>query len=468
MKFLRIIPCFLLLLSPVLSRAQAVSPDRAELEERRNQLQHDIEQAQEDLNSVQKNRKETMTQLQLLQNKIRLRNKLIENINQEINYINGDINAANKDIQALQKDLDTLKAQYAQLVVYAYKHRSAYDFLNFVLSANSFNDAIKRFEYLKQYREYRKHQAVSIVATQAQLKQKIEKLAATKKKRSTVLGTEETQREELESEKKEKDEMVGSLRGHEKELLAEISQKKKESQQLSVRIAAVIRREIEEARKKAAAEAAARAKAEAEARARAEEEARKRAQAYADNSNAGNNAPSALPPAKIDSTAVAKAVVPEPEKPVRPTSVLEDTPEALALSESFETNRGKLPWPVARAIVLDPFGVHQHPVLDRITWENDGITLRTDEGASVRAIFDGEVASVFQLSGKWNVMIKHGQYFTVYANLKDVSVQKGDQVKTLQSIGTVYTNSEENDAEMDFKIYKGSTPVNPESWLKSR
>jgi septal ring factor EnvC (AmiA/AmiB activator) len=450
-------------LLPLVTKGQAVSPTRAELEQQRTELQKEIEKATQDLSEVQRNKRRTITQLQVLENKVRLRNKLIANINQEINYINGDINKANKDIQNLQGELDTLRAQYAQLIVYAYKNRSTYDFLTFILSANSFNDAIKRFEYLKQYREYRENQASSIIKTQNELKEKVKNLAAMKVKRSSVLDSEKGQRNSIEQEKKEKDAMVSTLKGHESELLKGIKEKRKESQRLSVKIDAVIRREIEEAQRKAAE--AARQRALAEARARAEAEAKKdlAAKEAAGANNAPAAKPEATPPPPARTPDVAAA---EPAK-TRPTNVLEATPAALALSESFESNRGKLPWPVSKAIITSTFGIHKHPVLDKVTVDNDGVTMQTEQGAQVHAVFAGEVAGVFPFSNKWTVIIRHGQYFTVYSNLKDVSVQRGQQVSTMQSIGTVYTDSSTGESDLEFKVYKSTTPVDPQLWLRS-
>lgn len=424
------------------------------------QLQRDIEKATNDLSEVRKNRRRTMTQLQVLENKVRLRNKLIANLNQEINYINGDINKANHDITKLQSELDTLRTQYAQLIVYAYKNRSAYDFLNFILSANSFNDAIKRFEYLKQYREYRQNQASSIIKTQEQLMTKVKNLAAMKVKRGATLESEKGQREQIEGEKQEKNDMVQTLRGHEKELLANIREKKKQSDQLSVKIAAVIRREIEEAQRRAAE--AARQRALAEARARAEAEARRNLSA-----NAGESAEEKPEAANEAAEAVAPAIAKAEEVTARPTNVLEATPAALALSESFESNRGKLPWPVSKAIVISTFGLHKHPVLEKIMVDNDGITLQTERGAPVHTIFSGEVAGVFPFSNRWTVIVRHGQYFTVYSNLRDVSVQRGQQLQTMQTIGTVFTNPTTGESDLEFKVYKSKSPVDPQLWLRN-
>ncbi|MGH2644203.1 MAG: murein hydrolase activator EnvC family protein [Chitinophagaceae bacterium] len=449
---------------PVLSRAQQPATTRAELEQQREQLQKDIQRATQNLNLVQKNKRRTMVQLHILDNKMRLRHKLVSNINQEINFINGDINKANNDIASLQKDLDTLRAQYGRLVVYAYKNRSAYDFLNFILSANSFNDAIKRFEYLKQYRTYRQNQAASIIQTQLDLKEKINNLDAMKDKRSTVLVSEEGQMQKIENEKQEKNDMVKSLKGHEKELMANIREKRFQSNQLSLKIAAVIRREIEEAERRAAAEARQRAEAEARARALAE------AKEAAPSSNPSREASTPSRPSSV-STSSSSRPSPQPvaaEAPkARPVNVLESTPEALALSESFESNRGKLPWPVSKAIIISTFGIHQNPVMEKITEDNKGITLETEANAPVHAVFNGEVASVFPVSNRWTVVIRHGQYFTVYSNLKDAVVQTGEQVRTMQTVGTVYTNPTTGESDLDFQIYKSQQPVDPQIWLRS-
>lgn len=437
-----------LLAIPALVHAQN-NPSRIELEQRKKQLQQEIEEASQALTETQKSKKQTLSQVRLLQNKIALRTRLIENINQEINFINGDINAAYHDVRTLQRDLDTLKQQYSQLVVYAYKNRSAYDFLNFIFSARNFNDAIRRFQYLKQYRAYRQQQADNIVQTQALLKKKIELLSQQKVKKAQVLSSEQKQRLTLQEERKQKDAIVAQLRGSEKELLKQINEKKKQQQRLNAAIAALIRREIEEARRKE--EAAAKVRAE---------EARKKALAEANASKTVTNATTA--PAKTAEPAV-KTVA-----PAKPANVFLATPEGAALSANFESNRGNLPWPVARGMISDEFGIHQHPVFEHIQTQNDGVTIRTDRGANVRAVFDGEVTTFFQLPGTdtWVITIRHGQYLTVYGNIDKPLVSRGEKVKTKQNIGIVADNAEGDAGELQFQIWKGMTPINPSSWIK--
>ncbi|NLR78513.1 murein hydrolase activator EnvC family protein [Chitinophaga eiseniae] len=469
----KIIPFVLMLwLVPATLAAQnsGQQQSREELERRKRELQKEIDDANEQLKETKKSTRESLGQLRALRDKITLRTRLINNINEEINFINGDINTALRDVKTLQKDLDTLKAQYAQLVVYAYKNRSSYDMMNFVFSAQSFNDAVKRFQYLKQYREYRRRQADNIVTTQEQLNHKIQNLENQRVKRSDVLKTEQDQRATLEEDKKEKDVVLSKLKGREKELVADINQRNKDAQKVQAAIRAVIRREIEEARRKAIEEEAARRKA-AEEKRRRDEEARKAALAAAEKAKADAAAANKPAPEKpVPVPVKPPEPTPEPEKPVaRTENVLEATPEALALSESFEANRGKLPWPVDAGNIIEHFGIHQHAVMEHIQVPSDGIVIATNKGGAVKSIFDGEVKSVVVMPGSgYVIIIRHGQYFTTYVRLQTTRVKKGDMVKTGQVIGTASTNDIENTGEVELQIWKGINKQNPEQWIRRR
>ncbi|WP_157302518.1 murein hydrolase activator EnvC family protein [Chitinophaga oryziterrae] len=472
----KFLPFILILgLLPALLNAQATQPSREELEHRKKELQKEIDEANEALKVTKKSTRESLGQLRALRDKITLRTRLINNINEEINFINGDINSAYRDIKTLEKDLDTLKSQYAQLVVYAYKNRSTYDMLNFIFSSQSFNDAIKRYQYLKQYRDYRRRQADNILETQVLLNKKIENLRDQKDKRAGTLKTEQEQRNILETDKKEKDQVLTQLKGREQELIADINKNKKDAQKVQIAIQVVIRREIEAARKQAEEEAAAKRKA-LEEKKRREDAARKAAAAAAAaaKANAVNDAVADKPekverPAPEAPSKPAPAPPAEVEKPARVENVLEATPEALALSESFETNRGKLPWPVTSGNIIGHFGKQQHAVMERITVENDGIIIGTSKGAAVRAIFQGEVRKVVIIPGGGAlVIIRHGQYFTNYVRLQTVNVKTGDKVNTGQVIGTAGTNELENQGEVELQIYKGIAKQNPESWIRRK
>lgn len=468
-------PLILMLgLLPALLRAQAPQLSREELEHRKRELQKEIDEANDALKNTKRSTRESLGQLRVLREKIALRSRLINNINEEINFINGDINSAYRDIKTLEKDLDTLKSQYAQLVVYAYKNRSTYDMLNFIFSAQTFNDAVKRYQYLKQYRDYRRRQADNILETQVLLNKKIESLREQKDKRSGTLKQEQEQRSVLEVDKKEKDEVLNKLKGREKELLADINKNKKDAQKVQAAIQAVIRREIEIARKQAEEEAVAKRKALAEEKRRKEEAARKAAAAAAAAAAANaakNNTNNAVVDKPVERPVEPPPPAPKPveEKPVRTENVLEATPEALALSESFETNRGKLPWPVASGHIIGHFGRQQHAVMERITVENDGVIIGTNRGAPVRAIFQGEVRTVAVIPGGGSlVIIRHGQYFTNYARLQSVNVRTGERVSTGQVIGTAGTNELENMGEVELQIYKGIQKQNPEFWIRRK
>jgi septal ring factor EnvC (AmiA/AmiB activator) len=471
----KFLPFILILgLLPALLNAQATQPSREELEHRKKELQKEIDEANEALKVTKKSTRESLGQLRALRDKITLRTRLINNINEEINFINGDINSAYRDIKTLEKDLDTLKSQYAQLVVYAYKNRSTYDMLNFIFSSQTFNDAIKRYQYLKQYRDYRRRQADNILETQVLLNKKIENLRDQKDKRAGTLKTEQEQRNILETDKKEKDQVLTQLKGREQELVADINKNKKDAQKVQIAIQVVIRREIEAARKQAEEEALAKRKAQEEKK-RREDAARKAAAAAAAaaKANAVNDAVADKPDRPAEAPTKPAPPPPPPpaevEKPARVENVLEATPEALALSESFENNRGKLPWPVTSGNIIGHFGKQQHAVMERITVENDGIIIGTNKGAAVRAIFQGEVRKVVIIPGGGAlVIIRHGQYFTNYVRLQTVNVKTGDKVNTGQVIGTAGTNELENQGEVELQIYKGIAKQNPESWIRRK
>lgn len=463
----KFIPVLLMALTLMPAMLQAQSqPSREELERQKRAIQKQMEEAQSMLRETQKTSKESLGQLRALRNKIDLRARMIRNINEEINFINGDINSALRDVKTLEKDLDTLKQQYAQLIVAAYKNRSSYAMLNFVFSADSFNEAIRRYQYLKQYREFRKRQADNILETQEQLKLKVKNLQEQRGKRSTALKSEQDERATLEKDRKEKDQVVAKLKGREKELLQDINEKKKAQKKVQDAIRLAIRKEIEDARRKAEAEALAKKKA-AEAERKRREEERKRALAAA--AEAAKNNPTAAvtqpppPPPPVKEPEVAA------EKPSRVLNVLEASPEAAALSDNFEANRGKLPWPVESGMIVSYFGKQKNADMERITVENDGIVFGTRKGGAVRAIFEGTVSRVFSIPGAGFVIImKHGQYFTNYVGIQSPSVRAGDKVRTGQVIGSARSNEDESMGEVEVQVYKGGALQNANNWIKLR
>ena len=415
---------------------------RAELEKQRAEIQNEINEVRESLELTKKNRKASLTQLSLLQRKLRLRQAAINNVNNQIVFIQNDIGKSRNEIAKLKRDLDTLKSQYQKSVVYAYKNRSNYDFLNFIFSASSFNDALKRVEYLKSYRSYREQQTNTIISTQSLLEKKIGSLEASRKEKDEVLAKQEKDKLELVEEKKEKDQVVSKLKLRERELAKELSAKQRADNKLRASIKAAIDREIRLARQKAL-----------------EEEKRQKE--------------AALAAAKVESPSVAKAENPaatstEAKKDVAVTkkSVFDDTPGGEIISDNFEKNKGKLPWPIERGNIKIPFGTYSIAGT-KIKGNKPGRTLETEENSSVKAIFDGEVSAVFDIEGESNVLIRHGKYFTTYGNLSSASVSKGQKVKSGDVIGKAGPNADGN-GEIEFVLLLENRNLDPAVWIRRK
>lgn len=478
-------------------------PTRGDLEKRRANLLNEIAETQQQLEATKKDKKATMGQLNALMAKLRTREKLIDNINSELTNINGNISTSTQEIQQLNKNLDGLRTGYARSIRYAYKHRESQNMMAFLFSANDFNDAIRRMQYLKKYRDYRKDQAEKIRATQDQLKQKIGVLNTQKTQKGALLKAEELQKSEIQDETKQTNEVVMELKGREKELVSQIQQNQKTARRLEATIKDQIKKEIELARKKAIEEARKRAleeqarKKAAEELARrkaAEDEERRRAAAAANSGNAykagnqtvtlntgSNNKPAAnapaTPPAASNKPAAnnpppSRPVYTEPEsKPAaadKTSYKLSLTPEVQAVSNNFAANRGRLPWPVEKGYISGSYGRHPHPLFPKVMLENKGIDISTGEGAPVRSVFEGTVTKIANVDGTM-VMISHGEYFTIYTNLSGASVRAGDHVSAKQVIGRAGKN-DEGDNMMNFQIWRvggnsNINTVNPADWI---
>jgi len=410
-----------------------------ELKKKQADIQREIDELRQSLNDTKKNKKAGLGQLSLVTRKLRLREQAISNINQQLDAIQGDINLSRNEIDSRKRELDTLKAQYEKSVVYAYKSRSNYDFLNFIFSAANFNDALKRVEYLKSYRQYRETQAAAIKDRQQVLHEKIAGLETSQKRKSDALQEQEKEKVVLVEERKEKDEIVNKLKARERELNKELTDKQRADKKLRDGIMAAIRLEADRAR--------------AEAAKREKEEAAAAKKAAANNAAANTN------------TAAAKPTTTKPAA-AKTKSVFEETPEGVLISDNFEKNRGKLPWPIDKGQIKIHFGPYQIEAL-KIRGNNPGLTMETDEGASVKAVFDGEISSIFDVDGQAAVFVRHGKYFTAYSNLSSVSVSKGQQVKAGQVLGKAASNSEGN-GEIEFVLMQDTRNLDPEVWIRKR
>jgi septal ring factor EnvC (AmiA/AmiB activator) len=405
--------------------------EKDELQKQRLQLKQEIEETERILNETRSKTKVNLGDLNTINKRINLQDNVIENITGQLRFIDGDIYKSQREVNKFSKVLDTLKQEYAKSMVYAYKTRNNYDFLNFIFSASSFNDAIKRITYLKSYRTYREMQGDNILRTQALLQQRINELSGNKQKKNIALQEKSKEMGELEKQQKEKQDIVNKLKGRQKELAAQINNKKKQDAKLKSLIAIMIRREVENARKKA----------------EADEKERTRL--------AGLNKPNTN--ANTKTTAV---------KPSKPTgSVLVSSEADRILDASFERNRGSLPWPTNGAINIH-FGSYTIPdTHPPIRGDNPGVTIGTTTGSPVKAIFDGEITLVTYMDDRQVVFIKHGKYFTVYSNLSSVNVQRGQKVKTGEVIGKAGAN-DDGQGEIMLILMKETTNINPELWLR--
>ncbi|HVU97715.1 MAG TPA: peptidoglycan DD-metalloendopeptidase family protein [Puia sp.] len=417
---------------------QPAVQNRADLEKERAAIQKEIEDVKRTLDETHSHKRETLGQLALLQRRLKLRESAIRNINQQLDAIQGDMNQSWREILKLRAELDTLRVQYAQSIVFAYKNRSSYDLLNFVFSAGNFNDAIRRIQYLKSYRAYREERAENIRRTQDLLQGKIDGLKVTRAAKEDAMKKQSRERALLEDEKREKDQVVNRLQSQEKELKKEMAAKQRQDARLGSAINAAIRRATDLARKEAAKRSA--DEKAAAARAAAAEKAN------AAKAGRPETSDEALAPATLNTVKTPGKTVFSSEADVH-------------LTGDFENNRLRLPWPVSGTISMS-FGRHEY--IKGIWHDNAGITIDVQPGAAVKSVFKGEVQSVFSVGDVQAVMIRHGRYFTTYSNLSTVSVAKGEPVVTGQIIGRV---GEVGQLEFVLSNEKG-TNLDPERWLK--
>ncbi len=398
-----ILVCGFVLQNPVASFAQKT---KKELENKKKQLQKEIEYTNQLLDETKKNKKLSLIQLVTLNKKISVREELIATINNEVANLNRQINENNNSIKSLQNDLARLKSEYAKMVYYAYKNQDAYSRLMFVFAAKDFEQAFNRLKYFQQYSEYRHKQAEMIISTNKNLQEKVKDLEVKKADKRILLGSQETEKQSLTVEKDEKEQVFSQLQEQEKNLKKDLDKKKKDAEKLQLAIQRAIEKELEKAQK----------------------------EAETDNK-------------------------PKPLKLVL-------TPEAQELSSSFEKNKAKLPWPVAKGIISERFGVHPHPLMPNIDVNNNGIDISTSAGTLARAVFDGEVTAVVNMPGSGQfVIVRHGEYLTIYSNLKDVYVKVKDKVKTKQNIGSIIFDEDDSKTLLHFEVWKVKTRLDPEDWL---
>jgi len=398
------------LLAACLVPAQAQS--RKELQKKQDALDAQIKQTSALLDKARNAQRNTQQQVQLLDAQIGQRQELIQAMNGELVRMDRSIQDGRDSIHHLEGELEHLKQEYARMVQFAYMNRSAYDRLSYIFAAESFAQAFRRSRYLDQLARHRSQQAELIGDTRRQLEEKVGALEDTRRDKSTLLNRQQGEARQLAQDKKEQQGALEGLRKQEGQLKQTLAKQERQRQELAAAIRKAIEAEI----------------------------ARSRAAANKTSS-----------PASKAATGFSL------------------TPEAKELNADFEKNRGKLPWPVEKGTITSSFGKQPHPVLKGIQIENNGLDIGCNPGVPVRAIFRGEVSSVIVIPGAGKaVMLSHGAYRTVYSNLRDVAVNKGDKVDTKQVVGTVMTEDGASTAHLEiWKIGSDGQlqKVNPAAWI---
>ena len=431
---------------------------REELEKQRQQLKREIDETQKLLNSNKAITRQNLTTLSLINNKVNLQDRVIENIGKDLRILNNNIYTIQKDVNRFDRLLDTLKQEYAKSMVYSYKNRGNYEFINFIFSADNFNDAIKRISYLKSYRTYREMQGQNILRTQELRRKRLDDLGVSKQTKNVTLGVQSKEMNLLEVQKAEQDKVVILLKKEGSGLNAKIVAKQK----LMAKVNNAIKKGIAAAIKADNERVLAEEKKLRNLR-DAENSAAKIKKADADKLAKANAAASKTTATTKET--VKERVVREPVVVVAPASSTFNE-NNIALNISFERNRGSLPWPVDNGAVLNHYGPYKLP--SGATLQNSAVTISATIGTAVKAVFDGNVILVTEVDDdKYLVTVKHGNYFTSYSNINGVTVKMNQEVKTGQVLGRVASNLD-GIGSIDFYTSNTKTEFDPEKWLRRK
>ena len=395
-----------------------------ELENQRNELQQQIAESETLLQSTKKDVKSQLDNLALLNGQIADRKKYIHIIERDVKSLNNEINALQRQLKTLERDLKDKKDKYESSVQYMYRNKSIQEKLMFIFSAENLSQTYRRLRYVREYANYQRLQAIEIERKQKQVNAKKAELETTREAKEKLLKEGEAEKKKLEKQEKEKQGILNVLKRKQRGIQSEINKKRRSADQLNKQIDRLIELEIEKARK------------------RAEEEARKAAK---DGKKSGEK--------------------PAGKQPVQKGTVdkFRMNNEDRQLSGTFESNKGRLPMPITGPyVIVGHYG--QYAVSKNVRLDNKGIDIRGKEGAKARAVFDGEVSAIFKYNGMSNVLVRHGNYISVYCNLSSVSVAKGSKVKAREEIGVVQKDASGN-AVLHFQLRKETTKLNPELWL---
>lgn len=405
MSFFRISKQSFLILAFLLSAllVHAQKSTQKQLEEKKADIKKELKEINALLFTNKQTKAAVFSDVENLSYKIERKQELIKLTNQQINLLNQEIEDNSKSIEKLEKDLFEVKEAYKEMILKSFKSKSGKNRLMFILSSETFFQAFKRTQYIKQYSLFRKNQAKKIGLISAELKEIKKELLYKRDLKQGLLTKNRSTQKTLQSEKKEAKNIISKLRNKEKKYKRNIIAKEKESQKIDKQIDKLIREAIARSNK---------------------------------NKSSKNSKGFNL------------------------------TPEAKALAKKFELNKGKLPWPVSRGVVIQKFGTQPHPVVKTAKIKSNGIVIATEKSQKVKTVFEGSVLSVLQFRGSNpTVLVQHGNYITAYKNLSKVFVSKGDKVSSNQYIGEVFTNSSTGKSSIQFSIFQKTTPLNPLLWI---
>ena len=400
----------------VLLSFSAFSQTKDELKKQKSSIEKEISYTTDLLNKTKANKTKSLSYLKVLDKQINNKERLLQTLNIEISLLNKQIRKTEKSIintgqsiVAEQDNLQLLKSEYAKMIFACFKKKGNRNDLIFIISAEDFNQAYKRIIYLKQYASFRKNQAEKITESQKELERKKIDLNAQKKQlisesasKKELVGAKKNELNTISDTKQEKQALVNKLSKSERLFKKQLKAKQKRAKALDDEIRKIIEEEIRKAR----------------------EEAEKKNKGFS------------------------------------------LTPEAMALSSEFNNNKGKLPWPLAKGVIVQAYGKQKHAVFAGIETFNNGIDIATDKNTNVRAIFDGTVSRIFFIKGEGKaILMNHGEYFSVYSGLKEVCVKVGDKLLAKEKIGVVFTQEMEEKTELHFEIWKGYDKHDPSKWL---
>lgn len=390
------------------------------LKRKKENLENIIKQTSSQLNETKKNKQGYLNQIVILNKQITVRQDLISAINLQINALDTESTKARDTITILSKSLESLKKEYSQIVYQAFRTRNEQSMLMFIFSSKSFNQAYLRIKYLQQYTLYRKQQASKIINITRSLNLKLSFLESQKNEKLLLLKNKEIEKVKLYSEKEEQNNTINQLSQKEKVLLKTLRNNEQAVQNLQNAIERIIAEEVRRAN-----------------------ESKKKTNSGSSKLLTGSS--------RVEKTNIYTYNL---------------TPDEISLSSSFEKNRGRLPWPVDKGTITDYFGEQPHAELKGIKIKNNGVNIETTQGANAKVIFDGIVTGIISIPNLNNVVIiRHGEFLSVYSNLKNVSIEKGEKVKTFQSLGTIQTDPSTNKTKIHFEIWKGKVLLNPISWI---